>query len=329
MKAWLLEGFGGLQRMSMAQIPDVEPGRGEVVIKVKYAALNPADRFLAEGQYPAKPKWPHILGRDGMGEIVCTSHDCLGFQNGDKVIVLRSEIGVSRWGTLAEYVVVPAESVAPMPTDWSQEQAAAGPLVYLTAYQALTQWGDLPAQSIILVTGASGGVGVATLQVATAMGFRAIGLSRSADKRRRILELGAEQAFDPEDKMWVTHLKDHLNGKKVDLAVDSVAGPGFPSVIATLADHGKVSLVGRSAGEVPSFNTGTLFFKRLRIGGVAVGSYTPAQSQYAWTQIVSLLAKTGVRPIIDHIWDFSQTIEAFKALEQSPMGKVLIRVNPD
>src|SRR4051812_4820392 len=115
MKAWLLEGFGGLKQLSLGDVEDVEAGKGGGGVRVRYAALNPADRFLSQGQYPAKPPLPHILGRDAMGEVVCEGGACGEFKDGDKVVVLRSEVGVSRWGTLAEYVIVPAESVARVP----------------------------------------------------------------------------------------------------------------------------------------------------------------------------------------------------------------------
>lgn len=312
--------------MSLATVEDVEAAPGEVVVKLKYAALNPADRFLSEGQYPAKPKLPHILGRDGMGEVVCVGEGVTGWKDGDEAVVLRSEIGVSRWGTLAEYVAVPAESLARVPTGWSDEQAAAGPLVYLTAYQALTQWGETPKGSVVLVTGASGGVGVAVIQLGKAMGLRVLGLSRSAAKRRKIKELGAEEAFDPEAADWAEQVKKHLQGKRVDLAVDNVAGKGFAGVIATLGDGGKVSVVGRSGGPVPDFNTGTLFFRRNKIGGVAVGAYTPPESQAAWSEVVRLLGETGDRPVIDRVCEFEDVIVAFETLARGPMGKVLVKV---
>lgn len=327
MKAWLLEDFSGLKQLSFQTVPDADPNRGELIVKIQFAALNPADRFLSEGKYPAKPPLPHILGRDAVGHVVCKTEDCGSFKDGDRVIILRSEIGVTRWGTFAEYVAVPAVSVAPAPPDWTDQQAAAAPLVYLTAYQALTQWGAVVPGSVVLITGASGGVGIATLQLAAAMKLRPLGLSRSPDKRQAIKQLGAEETFDPASPDWVDQIKKYLNGKRVDLAVDNVAGPSFPSVIATLGDHGKVSVVGRSAGEVPSFNTGTLFFKRLRIGGVAVGAYAPDESQHAWSEIVRLLRTTSARPIIDQVFEFEDLIPAFDALARSPMGKILLKVS--
>jgi NADPH2:quinone reductase len=150
---------------------------------------------------------------------------------------------------------------------------AAAPLVFLTAWQALTQWSE-PSQppepgKVLLVTGASGGVGVASILLGKSMGLTVAALSRSAEKRARLKELGADFVFDPGDPDLGKTILGALDPRKVDLVVDSVAGRGFPQVIKTLGYGGKISVVGRSRGPVPEFNTATLFFRRNRIGGVA------------------------------------------------------------
>src|SRR5206468_2903892 len=99
---------------------------------------------LAEGQYPAKPKFPHILGRDGIGKVIEVGKEVSSINAGDEMLILRSEIGVSRPGTFAEEVVSPVESLVQPPSGWSAQEATGAPLVYLTAYQALKQWGELP-----------------------------------------------------------------------------------------------------------------------------------------------------------------------------------------
>ena len=326
MKAWLLKDYTGIDALELADVADPVPAPGEIRLRVHHAALNPADRFLAEGQYPAKPALPHVLGRDGVGDVDQVGTDVTDWKVGDVGVLLRGEVGVNRWGTFAQRVIVPASYLVPLPTGWSEQEASGAPLVYLTAYQALTQWGALPKDSVVLVTGASGGVGIATIQLARAMGLRAIGLSRGADRRGAIKKLGAEKTFDPTDAQWTTRLKDHLGDRRVDVAVDNVAGPGFAQVIQTLGEHGKMSLVGRQGGTVPDFNTGTLFFRRLRIGGVAVGAYTNAEARQAWEQVVRLLASTGAKPVIDREFPFEQLIPAMERLWSPHVGKILLAV---
>jgi NADPH2:quinone reductase len=326
MKAWLLDDLKGLAHLRLAEAPEPKANEGEVVLEMHYASLNPADRYLSEGQYPAKPSFPHILGRDGIGTVVQAGPGVKGVQPGDRRAVLRGEVGVNRPGTFAERVAVPVQNLVEAPANWSEEEAAGATLVYLTAYQALTCWGPLPAAAVVLVTGASGGVGVAATQLATAMGHKVVALSRSAEKSQRLRGLGAEAAFDPGDAGWRKAVKAAMAPRRVDLAIDNIGGELLSQVIETLGDQGRVSLVGRLAGPVPNFNTAALFFRRIRLGGVAVGAYTNAESRAAWKDVLALLARTGARPLVDKIFPFSQLPQAFERLARGPMGKVLVAV---
>jgi NADPH:quinone reductase len=326
MKAWLLDSIGGgIDQLHLAEVPDPKPQAGEVLLDVLYAALNPADRYLAEGQYPARPSLPHILGRDGVGTVRALGPGVSSVKIGDTLTILRGETGVSKPGTFAERACVAADYLVPTPAGWTLEQAACAGLVYITAYQALTQWGDLPP-SIVLITGASGGVGVASTQLARALGHTVIALSRSEEKQAKLRELGADLCLDPHDSQWRQRVKEFLAGKRVDLAIDNIGGALFNDVLDTLGLWGKVSVVGRLAGPVPNFNTAALFFRRISIGGVAVGSYSNAESRAAWEQVLKLLGKTGATPLIDAVLPFEQLPMAFAKLAGGPMGKVLLAV---
>jgi NADPH2:quinone reductase len=326
MKAWLLDELNGIDHLRLAEVADPVPQSGEAILEVQFAALNPADRYLAERQYPIRPALPHILGRDGVGRVIAIGKDVTGVQVGDKRAILRGDVGGSRWGTFAQRVAVPEENLVEPPIGWSDEQSAGATLVYLTAFQALTMWGPLPPAAVVLVTGASGGVGVASVQLASAMGYTVIGLSRSPEKSRQLERLGASMTFNPEDTQWRQMAKTKLAPRRVDLAIDNVGGKLLPEVIETLADQGRISLVGRLAGPVPSFNTATLFFKRLRLGGVAVGAYANAESRAAWQEVLRLLSNKGSRPLVDSTFPFEQLAEAFARLAKGPMGKVLLQV---
>jgi len=327
MKAWLLDDFRGLDQLHVTDVPDPTPADGEVVIDLEYAALNPADRHLAQGEYPAHPKLPHILGRDGVGIVSAFGKNVDQYHIGQRVLIIRGDTGVNRWGTLAQRVSVSVESLALPPADWNIQQSAGAALVYLTAHQALTQWGELPP-SVVLITGASGGVGVATLQLAKALGHTIVALSRDQTKRGKLLELGADHVVDPADSSWPAKLKQTISPRRVDLAIDNVGGPMFPQVIETLGLFAKISVVGRLGGPVPDFNTATLFFRRLRIGGVALSTFTPAEARAAWESSLNLLARTGAKPLIDRVFPFEELRPAFDRLTAGPMGKVLIEIRP-
>src|SRR5580704_5588420 len=252
MRAWFMDSYNGVENLRLGETPDPEPGPDQVSVRVRFAALNPADAFLAQAQYPAKPALPHILGRDGVGEVVAVGPGVSNVKAGDTVGILRCDCGVEAWGTLAEKVLVDARSIAPPPAGWTLEQTAGAPLVYLTAWQALTQWSDPPAPpsagSVLLVTGASGGVGTASVQLGKSMGLTIVGLSRSAEKGAKLRAMGADHVFDPADPNLRKAALAAIAPKKVDIAVDNIGGALFNQVIAMLGHGGRISVVGRSAG---------------------------------------------------------------------------------
>jgi NADPH2:quinone reductase len=327
MRAWLLDELAGLEALRLAEVAEPTAPKDEVLLEVRYAALNPADRYLAERLYPAKPSLPHVLGRDGLGTVTSVGEGVSSVTSGDRRVLLRGEAGVNRWGTFAQRVAVPVESLVEIPDGWNDQESAGATLVYLTAYQALTMWGPLPESAVVLVTGASGGVGVATIQLARAFGYRVLALSRDPEKSRRLREIGASDTYDIREPRWRQAVRADLGARGVDLAIDNIGGRLLPQVIETLGEQGKVSLVGRLAGPVPEFNTAALFFRRIRMGGVAVGAYTNAESRAAWGEVRRLLAQTGARPLVDSVFPFEELPQAFARLAQGPMGKVLLEVH--
>jgi NADPH2:quinone reductase len=158
------------------------------------------------------------------------------------------------------------------------------------------------------------------------MGLTVIALSRSAEKGERLKALGADFVFDPADAALRKRVLTAIAPQKVDIAVDSVAGPLFNQIIAMLGYGGRISLVGRSAGVVPEFNTAALFFRRNRIGGVAVADFTPQTAHSAWSDIVARLGAIAKRPVIDSLFPFEDVKKAFARLNEGPMGKVLVRI---
>ena len=178
--------------------------------------------------YPAKPPLPHILGRDGAGDVLAVGPGVENTHVGETRGILRGDTGVKVWGTFAEQVVVPAANVVPVPRNWSLEETAAAPLVFLTAWQALTQWSDPPAPpragSVLLVSGASGGVGTASVLLGKSMNLTVLALSRSAERREKLQELGADFVFDAGDPNLSQIVRKAIAPSGVDLAVDTVGG---------------------------------------------------------------------------------------------------------
>jgi len=330
MRAWLMDSYDGVEKLRFDQAPEPQAAPGEVVLRILYAGLNPADAFLAEAQYPANPPLPHVLGRDGVGEVVAVGEGVAEPKVGEVVGILDGITGVERWGTLAEKAAVPADRLIPLPKGWSVEEFAGAPLVFLTAFQALTQWSEMvsppPAGSVVLITGASGGVGTAAVLLAKAMGLTVVGLSRSETKREELTRIGADYVFDPGLTELRQAVKAAIAPRQLDLVVDNVGGALFNTLLAMLGYGGRISVVGRSAGTVPEMNTAMLFFRRIRIGGVFVGDYSVPQARDAWERIVHLLELQGSRPVVDGIFPLAEAKAAFARLSQGPMGKVLVKV---
>jgi NADPH2:quinone reductase len=326
MQAWLIDGYDGIDKLRRADVPDPVPAEGEVILRVQLAALNPADYYLAQGQYPAKPRFPHILGRDCIGLVEALGPGVKGVRTGDQRIILRGDTGVDLPGTFAQRVAAPAVRLVEKPAGWSDEEACGASLVYLTAWQALLQFGHLAPKQVVLVTGASGGVGTATLQLAKALGHRVVALSRSEEKRARLAEMGADITLDPSAPELGKRVKSALAGDRVDLVVDQVGGSDFNEILGTMGMNGRISVVGRLAGPVPSFNTASLFFRRIHVRGVGVYTYTADEAREAWGQIVGTLGRTGARPLVDRVFGFEELPAAFARLQAGPTGKVCLRV---
>lgn len=328
MRAWRFHEFGDIGNYLLEDAPMPECGPDEVLIKLEHAALNPADRLLIEGKYPGAGELPLIVGRDGSGVIETAPPDS-GFQPGDRVVVLRSEIGITRQGTLAEYVAAPSEVLAPLPEGWSFEEGAAAPLVYLTAWKALVTQGGLSAGESILVTGATGGVGIASIQLGKALGARVVALSRSPDKRERLLELGVDAALDDGAPDLDKAIVEACGGKGPDIVIEHLGGPRLREHVAMANLNGRIMVIGLLAGRTAEIDLGPVLFKQVRIEGVHVGKYAPAEARESWVNIVAALNTHKARPLIDRVFAMEDVHAAFAHLAGGHLGKVLVHVASD
>ena len=348
MRAWLFNEPGDIANLVMEEVdlPVAKPG--EVLVEVECAALNPADRFLVQGQYPRAGAPPFTPGRDGAGTVIEAAPDSK-FNIGDKVVLLGGGLtGVSLPGTLAEYCSMPEAWVAPMPEGWTFDEAAAGSLTSLTAWRALVVCGGLKtgkaalvsgvqkvietnyghglnAGETVLVTGASGGVGVAAVFLAKALGANVIALSRSEEKRKKLIGLGADAAIDTESPTMEREVRAAAGDTPVSLVVENLGGPYLEKSLRIVAPEGRVMVVGLLADLKATVTVGLLIHKNIRVEGLSVANYTPEQAQAAWRQIVALYDKSYHRPVISQEFLFEDMQKAFAHLQAGPMGKVVVR----
>ncbi len=324
MRAWRFHETGDIKNLVLDTVPDPQPGPDESLIRVVAAALNPADRYLVQGQYPRAGRPPFTPGRDGAG-IVVKPGSSGRFREGDQVCVLGGLTGISMPGLLAEYCAVPDAWLAPVPDGWTLEEAAAGPLTFLTAWRALRVRGGLEPGETVLITGASGGVGSAAVMLASGLGARVIALSRDAAKREALGALGADAVLDATAADLEKQVKAAAP-EGVRLVVENLGGDWLDRCLRMAAPHGRVMVVGLLAGLTAEVTIGLLIHKNLRVEGLSVSAYTPEEAQEAWTEITGLLDKTGRKPLIDRVFDFESVQAAFGRLAEGPLGKVVVRV---
>ena len=318
---------GGWSNTQLTQIELREGRPVDVLVRVHAVGLNPADNFQIEGKYPGGPKPPFISGRDACGVVV--RGDSLGkWQPGDAVVVLQSSTTDLTNGTLCEQQWIGADNLARKPDGWTDAEAAAAPLVFHTAWKALFDLGGLKSGQSVVVTGASGGVGLAAIQLANSVGATVVALSRSDAKRSQLHQVGARHVFAPDDPHLKEKICDAVRAKGVSLVVENVGGPSLATSVHLLGLHGRVSVVGVLGGVDGTIPIPALMFKRASIHGVLVTDDTPQQSQSAWEQIVKLMDGTQSRPIIDRRFPLKEAAAAFEKLRENVFGKVIVEIPP-
>lgn len=326
MRALVTSSPGGWPntRLTNVDLPEGKPD--QVLVRIHAVGLNPADNFLIEGQYPGGPKPPFIVGRDASGIVI--KGDAKGqWKAGDAVVILQSTTTDLEHGTLCEQQWVAAENLAPKPDGWTDSETAAAPLVFQTAWKALVDVGGLLPNQHVVVTGASGGVGLAAVQLARAYGANVVALSRSSDKKRRLLDAGAHFVFTPDEPHLRQQICDSLHTKGVNLVVENVGGPSLAASVHLLGTYGRVSVVGLLAGVEGTIPIPALLFKRASIHGVLVTDDPPQKAQSSWKQIVEIMTKSGRRPIIDSSFPLEQAPAAFEKLRGNVFGKVIVEIN--
>ena len=325
MRALVTSPPGGWPNTKLSEI-DVGQGKpGQVLVKVHTVGLNPADNYQIEGRYPGGPKPPFIAGRDACG--VVARPDAAGkWKAGDAVVVIQSTTTDLEHGTLCDQQWVDAENLVPKPAAWSDAEGAAAPLVFQTAWKALVDVGGLQPGQNVVITGASGGVGLAAIQLARAYGATVVALSRSSDKQKRLLDIGANFVFAPDNPHLKEQIFDAIKMKGAQLVVDTVGGPSLSTALHLLGPHGRISALGVLAGVECSISIPALMFKRASISGVLVTDDAPPKAQAAWKRIVELLNSARSRPIIDSHFPLEEAPAAFEKLRGNIFGKVVVQI---
>lgn len=298
------------------------PGTGEVRVRVRAAAVNFPDLLMTRGAYQLKPDLPFVSGLEFAGEVDAVGEGVTGWQVGDAVV------GGNRFGAMAEYCVVPAGTLRSKPDAMRWEEAAAYPVAYLTAYVSLVRCARVEPGEWVLVHGAAGGVGLATVDLAKALGARVIAVASSAEKREAIERLYAPDAVIAAGPGFRDAVKALTDGKGADVIFDPVGGDVFDESTRCIAFGGRLLVVGFASGRIPEVSVNMPLIKGFSVVGVRAGEYGrrfPDRGAENIAAIDRLAAEGRIRPHVHAALDLSDWREGFAMLERrEAVGKVVL-----
>ncbi len=323
MKAAVIEKQGGFDGLSYRDWPDPMPDADDVIVRVKAVGLNHLDVFVRRGMPGFPVPMPFISGGDIAGVVDSVGADVTGWAPGDRVVVnpatAKGMLGEERMGGLAELVAVPAVNLIALPDALDFQTAAAMPIAYGTAQRMLTTIGNVQAGELMLVLGASGGVGTACVQIGRHLGARVIAAAGSAEKCRQLSELGAEFTIDygTDDfsrEAW------RISGKKgVDVAVNFTGGDTWVPTLKALRPRGRLLTCGATAGHDPVTDLRYLWVRELQV----LGSNSYSQDDIA--QSIRLAADGRLSPVISDVLPMSEIVKAHRMIEDRNLfGKIVM-----
>ncbi len=316
----LLPDHGGV---ALSDLPVPEAGPGEVRVRVRASAVNFPDLLMTRGAYQLKPDLPFVPGLEFSGEVDAVGVGVTGWSAGDAVV------GGNRFGAMAEYTVVPASALRAKPAALGWDAAAAYPVAYLTAYVALLRGARVEPGEWVLVHGAAGGVGMATVDLAKAIGARVIAAASSADKRAALARLYAPDAVIAAAPGFRDEVKALTAGKGADVIVDPVGGDVFDESTRCIAFGGRLLVVGFASGRISELSANMPLIKGFAVVGVRAGEYGrrfPERGAENLAAIDALAAEGRIRPHVHAALDLADWRAGFTMLEdRTVVGKVVLR----
>lgn len=321
MRAMILRSLDGPDALELAELPDPEPGPGQVAIDVEAAGCNFADTLITRGKYQIKPELPFSPGSEVAGRVRALGAGVDGLTVGQPVL---AQLG---FGGYASVALADARRVHAIPDDMDVEHAAGFGVAYQTSYLALVDRARLQPGETLLVQAAAGGVGLAAVQIGHALGARVIA-GASADKLEFCREEGADELLDTRSDGWHERVKALTGGRGADVIYESVGGEVFALSTKCIAWNGRLLVIGFSSGDIPSVKLNRVMLKHIAVIGVNLGGYhqhEPERLRSAMAELLALYAR-GVRPRIGRSYPLEQAPEALAALAtRKTTGKVVLR----
>ena len=341
MKALVFHEHGELDKLQIADVPRPEPGPGEVLMEVKASALNHLDIWVRRGWPGLKLTMPHILGADGAGVVAALGEGVTGVEVGTRYAI---DPGVNRYqddytrrgldsvspgyyiigehapGFHAEYAIIPATNLLPLPDDFDFSSAAAASLVFLTAWRMLIHRAQVRAGESVLILGAGGGVNSAAIQIAKYAGCTVYATSSSQVKMEKSRELGADVVLNyREDPEWSKTIYRLTDKRGVDVVVDNVGQATWHDSLRAVARGGRIISVGNTSGPVAQTDVRFIFGKQISIIGSTMGSHQD------YRDVMRLVFNGTVQPVIHQVMPLDRGVEAVEFLERGEQfGKIVL-----
>jgi alcohol dehydrogenase len=325
-RAVAIEAHGGLEQIKLrTDWPDPTPAAGEAVVDVKACGLNYLDVFVLRGMPGLPVEMPRIPGGDISGVVSAVGAGVPREWIGRRVLIdphikTGGALGENANGGLCEKIAVPAENLIRLPDAVTFEQAASLPIAYGTAYRMLITRGHVQAGELVLILGASGGVGTGCVQIAKNLKARVIACASSPEKLRRLQELGADHVIDYTKENFSKRAWEISDKKGVDVLVNYTGGDTWVPSLRTLARHGRLLTCGATAGFDPKTDIRYIWRREVNIIGA---------NGWRRSDLEALLIEVergSIKPVIDRVFPLAESAEAMRVLEDREVfGKIIIR----
>jgi NADPH:quinone reductase-like Zn-dependent oxidoreductase len=334
MRVYEIVSDGGVDTLALNERPSPEPGKGEILVRVRASSINYRDLSTIEDPVSRGIAYPRIPNSDGAGEVIAVGDGVIGFKTGDRVAgcffqnwsdgrisasAMASALGGAIDGVLAEKAVLSEAGAVHLPAHMSFEEAATLPCAGLTAWNCLLEQGGLKAGNTALFLG-TGGVSIYGLQIAKMIGARAIITSSSDEKLERARALGADELINyRRTPDWETQVLEKTNGVGVDVTIETGGGGTLEKTIEATRIGGTISLIGVLTGG--TINPTSVMRKSIRLQGVYVGNRRMFEDMNA------AFALNRIHPVIDQVFEFEDARAAFHAMRAAGhFGKLVVRI---
>lgn len=322
MKAVLCKEYGPAENLLIEDVPAPELSADGILIDVKAAGVNFPDTLIIENKYQFKPPLPFIPGTEVSGVVKQVGAKTSRFKVGDKVM------GFAFIGAYAEQIVVPEASCFPMPETFSFEQAAAFTMIYGTSFYALKQRGQLQPGETLLVLGASGGVGMAAVELGKLMGATVIAAGGSDEKLAVCLEKGADHAINYTNSDWKDQVKQLTNGNGADVIYDAVGGEFTKTALRCINWGGRLLVVGFASGDIPQLAANLTLLKSSSVVGVFWGASLakePQANRDNFEQLFKWSIAGKIQPHVCASFPLENVADALNMLlQRKAVGKVVL-----